>query len=195
MKHENASRARSKNDVASRIIEVTASLAMSRSLEDVSVSDICENAGVSRTTFYYHFKDKFDIVQTHYDAVAENNLFMTGRTLTWRQAHYMNTSEVLRNKGLYQAAFELRGYQSLFSYAKRRRIETLEETIVDFKHARLDEELVFQIYALAEGEVACVGRWFKGDMSLSLDKLCDYLEGIVPKRLHDLLDKPVSPML
>ena len=93
MKHENASRARSKNDVASRIIEVTASLAMSRSLEDVSVSDICENAGVSRTTFYYHFKDKFDIVQTHYDAVAENNLFMTGLRCSWRQADYMKTWE------------------------------------------------------------------------------------------------------
>ena len=28
----------------------------------ISVGDICEQCGVSRKTFYYHFKDKFDLV-------------------------------------------------------------------------------------------------------------------------------------
>lgn len=163
--------------------------------DSISVSALCSEAGISRTTFYYHFDDKYDVVQWHFEYVAERNLFETGRTLTWFQAHYLNTYEVLAKKDLYVGAFAVRGYQSLFSYSKRRRMETLEETIVDYHHVPLDDELRFQVFAAVEAEVACMSRWFKSGMQLDLKTLCRYLDGIVPKRLHDLLDKPVSPRL
>ena len=34
----------------------------SRNLHDIHVREICEAAGVTRQTFYYHFKDKYDLV-------------------------------------------------------------------------------------------------------------------------------------
>ncbi len=178
-----------------RVVDATAELAQTQPFESLTVSAICKAAGISRTSFYYHFDDKFEIVQWHFDFVAENNLFETGRTLTWTQAHYLNTYEVLRKKNLYLAAFESRGYQSLFSYSKRRRMETLKETITEYKHIPLDSELDFQIFALAESEVASISRWFKEGMPLDLKTLCEYLDGIVPKRLHDILADPVDPRL
>ncbi len=182
-------------DMCMMIVDATSKLVSDSSLEDISVKAICEEAGISRSTFYYHFDDKFDIVQWHYDYVAEHNLFETGRTLTWFQANYRNTYEVLRKEGLYKSAFESKGYQSLFSYSKRRRIETLKETITEYKNEKLDRELGFQIYALAESEVASMARWFKDGQPFDLETLCTYLDGIVPKRLHDLLNDPVSPRL
>ena len=183
------------NDMRMAIVDATTKLVVNSSLEDISVKEIREEASISRSTFYYHFNDKFDIVQWHYDYVAEHNLFETGRTLTWFQAHYKNTYEVLRKEGLYKSAFESKGYQSLFSYSKRRRIETLKETVTEYKNEKLDQELGFQIYALAESEVASMSRWFKDGQPFDFETLCRYLDGIVPKRLHDLLDDPVSPRL
>lgn len=177
------------------IVDAAAKLAKGEDLDALTVNDICAESGVSRATFYYHFRDKYDIIQWHYDYVAERNLFETGRTLTWFQAHYRNTYEVLEKEDLYRCAFRSRGYQSLFSYSKRRRIETLKQTLVEYKHVELDTELGFQIYALAESEVASMGKWFKDDMPFDLETLCRYLDGIVPPRLHDLLDKPVNPRL
>ncbi|MCI8468887.1 MAG: TetR/AcrR family transcriptional regulator [Eggerthellaceae bacterium] len=177
------------------VVDATAELALSKPFEALTVSAICKAAGISRTSFYYHFDDKYEVVQWHFDFVAEHNLFETGRTLTWAQAHYLNTHEVLQKRDLYLAAFASRGYQSLFSYSKRRRVETLRETIADYKHLPLDAELDFQIYALAEAEVASVSRWFKDGMPFDLKTLCDYLEGIVPQRLHDTLAEPVNPRL
>ncbi|MGX0379724.1 AcrR family transcriptional regulator [Staphylococcus auricularis] len=33
--------------------------------DDISVKDICETAGISRGTFYLHYKDKYDLVQQY----------------------------------------------------------------------------------------------------------------------------------
>ena len=30
--------------------------------EDLSVGEIAKHCGISRNTFYYHFKDKYDII-------------------------------------------------------------------------------------------------------------------------------------
>ena len=30
--------------------------------EKISVSDICDDCGMNRKSFYYHFKDKYDLV-------------------------------------------------------------------------------------------------------------------------------------
>ena len=37
-----------------------AELIKQKSLEDISVNELCTNAGVRRATFYQHFKDKYD---------------------------------------------------------------------------------------------------------------------------------------
>ena len=75
-----------------------------RKFGDITVNMICKEASISRATFYYHFKDKYDISQWHYGYVAERFLFQTGRTFTWLQANYLNETRgpiplVLRHGG------------------------------------------------------------------------------------------------
>ena len=38
------------------------SLMEKRSFAKISVADLCENCGMSRKSFYYHFRDKYDLV-------------------------------------------------------------------------------------------------------------------------------------
>ena len=38
-----------------------------QSFEKISVSDICERCGMNRKSFYYHFKDKYDLVNWIFD--------------------------------------------------------------------------------------------------------------------------------
>lgn len=35
-------------------------------LDKISVSDICEQCGMNRKSFYYHFRDKYDLVNWIY---------------------------------------------------------------------------------------------------------------------------------
>lgn len=164
-------------------------------IDDITVNAICKEAGISRATFYYHFKDKADICQWHYGYVAERFLFQTGRTMNWQQANYLNTLEFARHETLYRWCFDQSGYASLFEHAKRRRIETLRETVTDYKHARLDPELEFQIVALADAEVGGVAHWFINGMPYDVKTLSIFLDSVVPRRLYDLLNDPVDDSL
>ena len=44
------------------IAEAFMSLLREKSLEEITVNELCEKAGVRRTTFYKHFNDKFDYI-------------------------------------------------------------------------------------------------------------------------------------
>ncbi|HNX16216.1 MAG TPA: TetR/AcrR family transcriptional regulator [Bacilli bacterium] len=46
-------------------------LMLKKEFKDISISEICENAHVSRMTFYRHFDDKEDIFVTHCDDTFE----------------------------------------------------------------------------------------------------------------------------
>ena len=38
-------------------------LLLSKPLDKITVTDICEDCGISRMTFYYHFRDIYDLVE------------------------------------------------------------------------------------------------------------------------------------
>jgi len=38
----------------------------------ISVGDICEECGMSRKSFYYHFKDKYDLTDYYFKQFFEN---------------------------------------------------------------------------------------------------------------------------
>ena len=52
-------------------------------LEKISVNDIVEHAGVGRNTFYYHFEDKFDLVNWYFQSGATQFLVTRGHYASW----------------------------------------------------------------------------------------------------------------
>ena len=177
-----------------KVVDALASLAAEGGFNKATIETICERAGISRSTFYYHFNDKHYVIQWHYGVVAASCLDEIGRTLTWRQGYLSHTHKILSCSNLYSAAFRERGYQSIFSHVKRQRRETLRETITKYKRLEIDDELDFQVFALVEAEVGSMERWFKKGMPYDMHRQCDYLENVVPRRLHALLNEPVDPV-
>ena len=78
-------RAQSRADLVHRLLPAVESLlAEGQSYTDVSVEDILERAGVPRSTFYYHFRDKGELlIAVSADAVEQivgisNGLYVEG---------------------------------------------------------------------------------------------------------------------
>ncbi|MFJ7661096.1 TetR/AcrR family transcriptional regulator [Lysinibacillus sp. NPDC097162] len=57
------------------IIDAFYALAKQKSFEQISIGDIAEEAKINRSTFYYHFTDKFDLIDAIQKEVITNKVF------------------------------------------------------------------------------------------------------------------------
>ncbi len=81
------------------------------SFSKVSVGEICEQCGMNRKSFYYHFRDKYDLI---------NWIFDREFVLQSKQKSYSSSSEafldlcnyIYENKDFYRHAFKVEGQNS-----------------------------------------------------------------------------------
>ncbi|KZB90916.1 hypothetical protein A2U94_13325 [Bacillus sp. VT 712] len=57
------------------IIDAFYTLAKRKNFEEISIGDITEEAKINRSTFYYHFVDKYDLVDAIQQEIITNKLF------------------------------------------------------------------------------------------------------------------------
>ena len=62
------------NYTRNAIIQVFIGQLECRSLDKITVKDIIEEAGINRNTFYYHFKDIYDLIDKIFEEELQKNL-------------------------------------------------------------------------------------------------------------------------
>ena len=69
------------------IIEAFFLLLKTNNIENISISDICQKAGVSRVTFYRNFKDKIDIINTYFSLMIKQFIIEMGTNTHYDYYH------------------------------------------------------------------------------------------------------------
>ena len=146
-----------------------------RSFEKISVSDICERCHMNRKSFYYHFKDKYDLVNWIFDTefvevnqanamYAQNESFAFDDR--WKNIEII-CDYFYENRSFYRRVLKVDGQNSFVSHFRefirplfRLRVEALlgvedvPEMVYDF---------------VLDGLICAVERWL-------LDKNCISVE-------------------
>ncbi len=79
-------------------------------MKKISISDIVEGCNMNRQSFYYHFKDKYDLVNWIYYTefiVTIKDLSMSSWEILEKVCDYF-----YENKTFYRNAFEVKGLAS-----------------------------------------------------------------------------------
>lgn len=73
-------------------------LLLKKPLDKITISDIAEDCGINRMTFYYHFKDIYDLVE--WSCVEDASRALEGNKTydTWQQGFVQILEAVLQNK-------------------------------------------------------------------------------------------------
>lgn len=108
----------------SNITKKALAMAMKELMEQIpfskiSVSDICEKCGMNRKSFYYHFKDKYDLVNWIFDveffrlSMSGITICQTGRGVFGGQLSVFLRKPVILQKGTadWRAEFFCRTFQ------------------------------------------------------------------------------------
>ncbi|MDD2494199.1 MAG: dihydroxyacetone kinase transcriptional activator DhaS [Tissierellia bacterium] len=83
-------------------------------MKKISISDIVEGCNMNRQSFYYHFKDKYDLVNWIFNTeliASIKDFSMENFQLLEKTCEYF-----YENKGFYKNAFEVTGQNSFSEY-------------------------------------------------------------------------------
>ena len=157
------------------------SLMSTKQLNKISVGDIAAACGVNRQTFYYHFKDKYELVNWIYYTETLPYMSNFSDRDHWTDGlralcHYMRA-----NKRFYIHALNLPGQNSfqeyLIQFAHALVRSLAEDLMGDRKLPEDDLEFIADFYAFAF--VGLIIKWARMGMNLDPDGYIDRIRALV----------------
>ncbi|GCD08574.1 dihydroxyacetone kinase transcriptional activator DhaS [Clostridium tagluense] len=150
-------------------------------LSKLSIHEIVDNCGINRQTFYYHFKDKFDLVNWIYYTEAIENIDNCKNYAHWTDGMYKTLVYFLSNKSFYINALNTPGQNAFDGYLFEKTYDLIMGVINDIsskiKVSDKDKNFIADFYTYAF--VGITVQWIKNSMRESPKAVVDNLNEII----------------
>ncbi|MDQ0222240.1 TetR/AcrR family transcriptional regulator C-terminal domain-containing protein [Streptococcus moroccensis] len=159
------------------------------SLSEIRVTEICEKAGVDRHTFYYHFKDKYDLVAWIYSysqqlATQQTNGFMG------LEESILALSDLKNYRQFYKKAFEDVSVNALSHYIVSYNVTLYAQMIKQTLQVdELDEILLQQLRYHCYGCLGLSQDWIQNNCEMDCRELALQMTEFMPPILKDVVMK------
>lgn len=158
-----------------------------KSLSDIRVGKLCLRCGVDRQVFYYHFRDKYDLIAWIFtqDFVSSMKasgdipgLFQLAKALTLIQ----------EKKTLYRKALDDNSQNSLWKYIQEYDVQFYTDILL--KRQKLDDLSCELQYAIRYHSYGCIGmtiEWLQNDCNISPEEFAKLLLDHMPENMKAAL--------
>lgn len=163
---------------------------LKKSINKITISDITEDCGINRMTFYYHFKDIYDLVE--WSCVEDAARALDGKKTydTWQQGFQQIFQAVLDNKpfvqNVYQSVNREQVETYLYSLTHNLLIGVIEEKAVGMQVRDEDKEFITDFFKFAF--VGLMLDWIRNGMKKDpqqiIDRLSILIEGDITRALN-----------
>ena len=188
------------SNVTKRALEQSLkNLLLKKPLTKITIGDITEDCGINRMTFYYHFKDIYDLVEWSCQEDASRALAGKKTYETWQQGLLQIFQAVLDNKPFILNVYRSVSREQVENYLYRITYDLLEGVVEEKAQGmsvrQEDKELIATLYKYLF--VGVMLDWIKGDMKgdpqVMVQKLELVIHGSVAAALNRMrTDKPAS---
>ena len=150
-------------------------LMQTESFQKISISDICDLCHMNRKSFYYHFRDKYDLVNWIFD----NELIAVVH-----RARDKDTWEFLRailyrfydNRVFYRKALSYRGQNALYEH-----LMEVTEPIIRARMAEVleGEAMDFYISIATDALLASLLRWLREENCMPPEQFLSMIKSVI----------------
>ena len=165
-------------------------LGRERHFDSLTVDEICEVAGISRSTFYRAFDDKYAILMWCGEIPFERGIAQMGRTLTCLEG----ATITLEGFGLFNDLFYSTRSSSERGSREENGIEYAQElflkTAVEVHHEKRDRDLEFQAHWAASCLLETAVAMSSGKHSETPAQAALLVANAFPPRLRAIMDAP-----
>lgn len=164
------------------IAEQMKNLMKTKSIDKIRVNDICKAAEIERSTFYYHFQDKYELVAWIFYYSFWNTDVLNLKSST-------ETMEKMRKDYIfYKRAFEDNSQNPLWKYlveffVRRYELEAKKKLNTDI----LDTQLIYSIRLYCHGAVGMTREWILDDNKADASTIVEMMFKSMPKNMTFLL--------
>lgn len=163
-------------------------LMQEKPFEKISVSDICGDCGINRKSFYYHFRDKYDLVNWIFYVGFIGGMDLSAYHTGWDWMEDI-CRYFYRERVFYRAALKIEGQNSFKDYL----VETVWPIAQFFMQDILpgNGEDEFFITFMIDSLVTSLVRWLSGGYGRELDaaEFLDNVKNIVLKVAESLQEE------
>lgn len=175
---------RTKRMFADTLIE----LMQTKTLQEIRVKDLCEKSGADRHTFYYHFKDKYELVAWIYASNAEKCMGgQEGFMGIDESAAALKTIE--QNKMFYKKAFEDNYQNALWLYIYEYNVALYSKMLQDhYGMETIPEDVLFSLQYHCHGCLGLTYDWIMNDFPISSEELARRMTMVMPDILKHVVE-------
>ena len=174
-------------------------LLLQKPLNKITINDITEDCGISRMTFYYHFKDIYDLVEWACAEDAARALEGKKTYNTWQEGFLNIFHAVLENKpfimNVYRSVSRERIEQYLNPLIRSLILGVVEEKSEGMAVGETDKQAIagFYKYAFVGIMLEWIGGGMKEDPAAIVDRVSVIVRGNVARALEGFRrDKPLQ---
>lgn len=155
------------SQITKRALETSLkNLLLEKPLDRITINDIAEDCGINRMTFYYHFKDIYDLIEWSCEEDASRALAGKKTYNTWQEGFLQIFEAVLVNKpfimNVYRSVSREQVERYLYKLTYDLIIGVVEEKSAGLKVRNEDKRFIADFYKFAF--VGLMLDWIRNDM-------------------------------
>lgn len=166
-------------------------LLLQKPLTKITINDITEDCGINRMTFYYHFKDIYDLVEWSCLEDARRALEQKKTYDTWQQGYLQIFEAVRENKPFIMNVYRCVHQEQVEKYLKplvdHLLLEVVEEQAKGLPVREADKTFLAQVYSYVF--LGLMLDWIRDDMKADPELLVSKLALVVQGTFTDALKR------
>lgn len=170
------------------ILESFYRLLSQKPFEDIRVESILQDSGVSRSTFYRHFQDKYELMNSYYQNFFDSLQYDSQKD-SWANLIQLTLTFLSQHADYFQQAFKTEGqntfseflYHYCYDFTSRIYLQKINKSQL----TPLEKDLITSICA---GNIRVVINWFDRNLQETPEELTQHLLLSFPEALNIILD-------
>ena len=169
-----------------QMAEAVKVLMTQKPLPKITIQDIADQCHMNRYTFYYHFKDIYDLLTWTFQEEALSLIEKSRDCLTWQEGFRLCLQRIQENKAVCRCALNSLGLEALRNmfYQEISHLMGLFLADIRGRHSVPADYLSFLGDFYIAALCNTVLNWIRRDMDLSPDEMMEYLRLILDGQIE-----------
>ena len=170
--------------LARKLAESLAVLMETQSFDKISTSDILRQSGVSRSTFYRKYRDKYDLLTNNYQILLNESIGKIQQGLSYKASFFKLYKALQGYPSFFKNALASREPNGLRNYILRQSYDIFSYLLRKQGIDMEDEYYKLLVMGYLEGALEATCVWVQQGMKMPLEKLFRISYELMPHEIQ-----------